>query len=76
MVSLPPEFVTQALESEVEFTGTQRTIAGQDRIITSVWVDFDEPAMDCSDDGPYIGGEVSMEYLEHMQSGIEQGKSI
>ena len=45
IVSLPPEFVTEALEGEIEFTGTQRTIAGKDRIITSVWVDFDEPAM-------------------------------
>ena len=70
VVSLPPEFVTEALEGEAEFTGSQRTIVGKDRIITSVWVDFDEPAMDCSDDGPYIGGEVSMEYLEHIQSGI------
>jgi|TARA_Y100001934_G_C12272255_1_gene735567 hypothetical protein len=70
VVSLPPEFVTEALEGKAKFTGYQRTIAGKDRIITSLWVEFDEPAMDCSDDGPYIGGEVSMEYLEHIQSGI------
>lgn len=66
VVSLPSESVREALAGEVELTGTQRTIAGKDRIITSVWVEFEKPTMDCSDDGPYLGGEVSMEYLERI----------
>ncbi|OIN46096.1 hypothetical protein BLL37_14570 [Pseudomonas azotoformans] len=66
VISLPPESVNEALEDKVEFTGIQRTITGKDSVITSAWVNFDEPAMDCSDDGPYTGGEVSMEYLEHL----------
>jgi len=70
VVSLPPEFVKKALEGDVEFTGTQRTFAEKSRIMTSVWVDFDEPAIDCSDDGPYIGGEVGIEYLELMNDSI------
>ncbi|WP_133247600.1 hypothetical protein [Pseudomonas sp. SDI] len=64
MVSLPAEFVREALGDEVEFTSAQRAIAGKGRVIISAWVDFDEPAMDCSSDGPYIGGEVVIEYLE------------
>ncbi|MGC5699133.1 hypothetical protein J4P02_02895 [Pseudomonas sp. NFXW11] len=64
VVSLPPEFINEAMAGEVELTGTQRTIAGKDRIITSIWIKFDEPTMDYSDDGPYTGGEVRMEYLE------------
>ena len=66
VVSLPPEYVKEALGGEVELSSTQRTMAGKDRIITCVWIDFDEPAMDCSDDGPYLGGEVLLEYLEHV----------
>ncbi|QTV16004.1 hypothetical protein J9321_23045 [Pseudomonas fluorescens] len=66
VISLPPEFVKEALDGEVALTSTQRTIAGKERVITSAWVNFDEPAMDCSGDGPYIGGEVSIEYLEHI----------
>lgn len=66
VVSLPPEYVKEALGGEVALSSTQRTMAGKDRIMTSVWIDFDEPAMDCSDDGPYIGGEVLLEYLEHI----------
>lgn len=66
VVALPPEFIKEALEGEVELTSTQRTIAGKDKIITSIWINFNEPTMDYSEDGPYIGGEVSMEYLEHI----------
>lgn len=66
VVSLPPEYVKEALSGEVELSSTQRTMAGRDRVITSVWINFDEPAMDCSDDDPYLGGEVSLEYLEHI----------
>lgn len=66
VVSLPPEYVKEALGGEVELSSTQRTMAGKDRITTSVWIDFDEPAMDCSDVGPYLCGEVSLEYLEHI----------
>ncbi|MDD1015493.1 hypothetical protein [Pseudomonas rubra] len=64
VVSLPPDFVKEALGGEVGFTSAQRTIAGKERVITSAWVNFDEPAMDYSGDGPYIGGEVSIEHLE------------
>ncbi|BAQ74945.1 putative uncharacterized protein [Pseudomonas sp. Os17] len=66
VVSLPPEYIKEALSGEVELSATQRTMAGRDRIITSVWIDFDEPAMDGSDDGPYLGDEVLLEYLEHV----------
>ncbi|URN91311.1 MAG: hypothetical protein NAG77_10645 [Pseudomonas protegens] len=66
VVLLPPEHVTEALSGKVELSNTQRTMAGIDRIITSVWINFDEPAMDCSDDGPYLAGEVLLEYLERV----------
>ena len=66
VISLPPEFVKEALNGEVAFTSAQRTIACKERVITSVWINFDKPAMDSSGDGPYIGGEVSIEYLEHI----------
>lgn len=69
-VSLPPEFVSVALEREADFSGTQRTFVGSNSIITSVWVEFDEPIMDCSDDGPYVSGEVGLEYLSHVQASI------
>lgn len=55
MVSSPPTFVKKILGGEVEFTSAQRTINGEDRVITRVWIDFDEPAMDVSGDGPYMG---------------------
>ena len=64
-VSLPPEFVSVALEGEAEFSGSQRTFAGHSSIITSIWVEFEEPIMDHSDDGPYLSGEIGIEYLHH-----------
>jgi len=66
IVSLPPELVTAALEAEAEFSGIQRTFAANSNITTSVWVEFDEPTMDCSDDGPYTSGEVGLEFLSHI----------
>ena len=65
-VSIQPEFVKQAIGESASMESTQRTIKGNNRIITSIWVNFDEPAKDCSDDGPYIGGEVQMEYLSKL----------
>jgi hypothetical protein len=65
-VSIQPEFVKDANGEETSGASTQRTIKGRDRIITSIWVNFDSPANDCSDDGPYIGGEVQMEYLSKL----------
>lgn len=65
-VSIQPEFVKEAIGKESSMGGTQRTIKGKDRIITSVWVDFDCPVNDCSDDGPYISGEVQFEYLSKL----------
>lgn len=66
VVSLPPEFVKETLCGEVVLTSVQRAIVGEECVVTSVWVNFDEPAMDYSDDGPYIGGEISIEYLQPM----------
>lgn len=65
-VSMQPKFVRKTIGSEASIESTQRTIKGKDRIITSVWVNFDEPANDCSDDGPYIGGEVQIEHLNKL----------
>ncbi|MFJ2550117.1 hypothetical protein ACIOVF_27140 [Pseudomonas sp. NPDC087612] len=64
VVSLPPRFVKEALGCEVDLNSVQQTVVGKEIVITSIWVNFDEPAMDYSDDGPYVGGEVSIEYLE------------
>ncbi|MAX36755.1 MAG: hypothetical protein CME33_09350 [Gimesia sp.] len=62
-VSIQPDFVKEVIGKEASMDSTQRTVKGKVKIITSMWVDFDEPANDCSDDGPYIGGEVQIEYL-------------
>lgn len=67
VISLVPKFVQEALGAEVEFSSAQRIITGKERIITSAWVNFDEPAMDSCGDGPYTSGEVSIEYMERIQ---------
>jgi hypothetical protein len=64
-VSIPPTFVAEAIEGEDEFDSTQRTMKGVSSIITSIWVEFDEPIQDFDGDGPYVSGEVQLEYLEH-----------
>ncbi len=63
-VSIPPDFISEAIYSGDTFDTTQRTLIGNNRLITEIWVSFDTPIMDISDDGPYVAGEVSMEYLE------------
>ncbi|MFC3151916.1 hypothetical protein ACFOEK_12820 [Litoribrevibacter euphylliae] len=66
-VSLPPEYVAGAVEGTDAFDSTQRTVKGVNSIVTSIWVEFDEPVQDLDGDGPYVSGEVQIEYLEHLQ---------
>ena len=63
-VSVPPSFISEIMNTDDTFNTTQRTIKGNDRLITEIWVTFDRPINDSSDDGPYEEGEVQMEYLE------------
>jgi hypothetical protein len=63
IVAVQPDYVREALGSKAAMEGTQITIKGRDRIITCVWVEFDQPAHDGSDDGPYTAGTVDIEYL-------------
>lgn len=63
----PPEFVKKALNIEMVLTSTHLNIARINRVVTSAWVDFGEPAMDCSGDGPYIAGEASIDHLGYIK---------
>ena len=47
-------------------TSTHLNIARINRIVTGAWVDFGEPAMDCSGNGPYIVGEASIDHLGYI----------
>jgi hypothetical protein len=38
-------------------------VPGRTAIIAFVWITFDEPQKDGDDDGPYLGGEVQLEFV-------------
>ena len=65
IVSDAPVGVNELIsESDVEFSGTSRTLKGVNSIITTVWIEFDKPIYDSDDDGPYPAGEVEIQYIE------------
>ena len=65
-VSLAPTYVNDVIGDDEAFESKQRNMKVVDRIITSGWVKFDKPILDSDGDGPYVSGEVELEYLEHL----------
>jgi hypothetical protein len=53
----------QSLDDGEPWHGHLRTVKGRSRLITSVWIAFDEAQRDGDDDGPYRAGEVELEYV-------------
>jgi hypothetical protein len=62
----PIDFVLALTKNSDPFDGVTRSVQGRHGIIEFVWVVFDEPADDRTDDGPYKGGEVESKYVRHM----------
>ncbi len=60
-VSVAPNFLNSLLETE-KFEETTRHIQGVHDVITTVYVEFDNPIEDLEGE-KYISGEVEIEYL-------------
>ena len=70
-VRLPPSLLPNVLEKVLRvddpFCSAHRTNKFNGRIVTWIWVEFDEPILDAEGDGPWTAGEVEMEYLEILE---------
>ncbi len=62
----PPEFARQLVQDRDPWEGWHRFVQGVKGPIEFYWVDFDEPQIDADGDGPYAGGEIRAEMIEHM----------
>jgi hypothetical protein len=70
VIAEAPEAVRGLVEDEDpsrHWRGHLRSMRGRSRILTFVWIWFDEPQKDGDGDGPYRGGEVELEYVTRIE---------
>lgn len=63
VVAHPPEPVQSLVADDEPWNGHIRSVRGRKGMIPFVWINFDEPQVDGDGDGPYLGGEVEVEYV-------------
>jgi hypothetical protein len=70
VVAQPPDAVRALLDDEgprKRWRGHIRSMRGRDRVLTFVWIEFDERQRDGDGDGPYRGGEVELAYITRLE---------
>lgn len=62
-IAEPPDAVQSLVADEHPWRGHTRVVPGRTRLITFVWIVFDQPQRDSDGDGPYRIGEVEVEFV-------------
>ena len=62
----PPGSVIVLTKDSEPWERLIRKVKTKNGYAESIWVKFDEPQMDGDDDGPYIEGEIELEYIKFL----------
>jgi hypothetical protein len=65
-IAEPPEFVRELVRHNQPWDRWRRIVQTVDGPIEFYWVVFDQPHDDGSGDGPYEGGEIEADMIEHV----------